>query len=357
MTYGSEGSRGLRFVLLMALGGSACGPPSSSNGSGLSADDVLRTVDTIRLEEPDGHPITGIDDVAILSDSRLVVVDSKAAQVRLHNATGRFRAIVGGPGEGPGEFRRPLAATALPSGGFLVAGASPDISEFDATGGFVRDLPIPGLGAVELESLPTGEVVFASSDGNTARYYIADTDDWRPSFVHARDSVFSTNEEWRVAVRDYATAQGDGLLIAASLAYPLTRVDLRGRTRTDFGTEPESWIQATRPEPSPAVMQRLPGWLRSFTFVSGLETVSDDWIVVQHARFLESPDDRLATLFAWSPYAFDVYTMAGERILEDVVLPGRLLGTRDSLLYMLTSEPPADWVVAVTTPVLESELR
>jgi hypothetical protein len=168
-------------------------------------------------------------------------------------------------------------------------------------------------------------------------------------FIHARDSSFSTTEEWRVAIRDYSASLSGSLFIAASLQYPITRVYRRSARSTDFGTEPHSWVQATRPEPSTQVMQRLPGWLRSFTFIAGLEALDDEWLLVQHARFLESPDNSLATLFDWRPYAFDVYTLDGERILEDVVLPGRILAA-DSLAYILVEAPPQPWVVAVMAP-------
>ena len=59
------------------------------------------------------------DDVsagARLPDGRLVVVDQRAARVRLYDAEGRHLGDLGVPGDGPGEFRRPSRVVAYPDG-------------------------------------------------------------------------------------------------------------------------------------------------------------------------------------------------------------------------------------------------
>lgn len=357
----AEGSPGLLPVMssiagkaaslaMLSLCAACLGERSEEPAESFDFEEVFATVREISLEEPEGLPITGIDDFVVLGNGDLVVVDSRSTQVRLHSGDGGFDRIVGQAGRGPGEFRRPLGVAALPDGGFLVADAAPVLTRFDPSGEYVEALPIDGLGAVEVETLPGGRLLFASSDGESVRYFHSALELWRPEPLHVRDSIFTTNEEWRVAVRDYATPFDDGVIIAASLRYPLLHFDLGSGSRSAFGSEPASWTQATRPEPSAAVRERLPGWLRSFTFVAGVQSVADRWLLVQHARFVGAPDAPLSALFVWEPYAVDVYGTDGSRILEDVAVPGRILDAVDSLVYVVTSEPPYGWGISLVRP-------
>jgi hypothetical protein len=57
-----------------------------------------------------------IDDVAVLSDGRIVVLDGQAPAVRLYTAAGRWIRDIGRTGEGPGEYQDPIAIAAVPDG-------------------------------------------------------------------------------------------------------------------------------------------------------------------------------------------------------------------------------------------------
>jgi hypothetical protein len=136
-----------------------------------STSDVFETIREVALQEPEGLPITGIDDFAVLSDGRFVVVDSKSGQIRLHGRRGDLIRIASARGEGPGEFRRPLRVAAVAAGGFVASGAEPALSVFDSAGVFMRDLHferdlgISALGAQDMTSVDSSSVLFAASDG------------------------------------------------------------------------------------------------------------------------------------------------------------------------------------------------
>jgi hypothetical protein len=336
-------------VLVLAVSG--CAGDDSRDAAGSEFADfaeVVDVIDSLTLEEPTGQPIIGIDDLTVLRDGRLVIVDGKAGQARLHERDGAFVAVVSREGRGPGEFRRPLRVTSLPEGGFVLTGASPKISIFDEDGAWVRDVSTPGLGAVELEAVDQEHVLLASATASSATFMTVNLEDGSSTVVHERDPKFATNEEWRVAVRDHAAVWNDSALIAASLEYPLVRIDLRTGDRSTFGEQPASWIQASRPEPSTQVMQRLPGWLVSFTFISGVWVVAGptDIVLVQHGGFAESESARLSTLFAWEPRTVDLYNTDGDRLLEDLRTDSRVLAADDSVIYAVVESPPESWIIS-----------
>lgn len=53
----------------------------------------------------DSHPIGQVAGAVWLTGGPLVVADRQALILRFHGPEGRLRSVVGGAGEGPGEFR------------------------------------------------------------------------------------------------------------------------------------------------------------------------------------------------------------------------------------------------------------
>jgi hypothetical protein len=210
------------------------------------------------------------------------------------------------------------------------------------------------MGVVELEHVAATTVMYVWATSSGATFALLDVDNPLPRTVHARDPSYGTNEEWRVAVRDHVAVLSDTVILAASLQYPMLRGVVGGGARdtmglASFGIEPGSWEQATRPEPSLRVMQRLPHWLVSFTFIGSITALDGQWLLVQHARFAGSAGARLRSLFAWEPYAFDVYRANGSRAFHDVRFDRRFLDA-DSMLYVLATEAPHPWTIAVARP-------
>jgi hypothetical protein len=84
---------------------------------------VVDSVPDLELGQVDGggasqfHNISG---VAGLSDGGFVVVDGGSQELRWFDASGQHVRTSGGPGSGPGEFRRPLLVPRYPSDSLLV---------------------------------------------------------------------------------------------------------------------------------------------------------------------------------------------------------------------------------------------
>lgn len=79
--------------------------PAWAGGEGwtVGAEPLLR-IGVVEGERP--YQLSGVTGAARLSDGTVVVADAGSSEVRLFDADGRFATSVGGPGGGPGEFRR-----------------------------------------------------------------------------------------------------------------------------------------------------------------------------------------------------------------------------------------------------------
>lgn len=67
-----------------------------------------------RLEGPEPYLFGKVAGVTRLSDGGIVVVDEMTSELRAYSAEGAHEWTVGGPGDGPGEFRHPRGVRALP---------------------------------------------------------------------------------------------------------------------------------------------------------------------------------------------------------------------------------------------------
>jgi len=94
----------------------------------------------------------GIVDVAIDSAGRILVVDHVDQVVRIFDSQGRKAGVMGGPGEGPGEFRLPYRIAIAPDGMVYVFDQYQGrLSEFDRELRFIRSLLLqPTLTAADL---------------------------------------------------------------------------------------------------------------------------------------------------------------------------------------------------------------
>lgn len=62
------------------------------------------------------HQFERVDDLVVLPDGRVLVLDGRAPAVRMYSSTGRWVRDLGRIGDGPGEFREPIAMGMVPGG-------------------------------------------------------------------------------------------------------------------------------------------------------------------------------------------------------------------------------------------------
>jgi hypothetical protein len=128
---------------------------------------------------PEEYQLFRVAAAARLSNGDLAVVNGGTREVRLYAADGTFRMVIGGPGEGPGEFRYPTQVT-VGRGDTIVVWDNPAhrINRFAPDGQFIEAISID-RGAISgmihapyfsemAEALPDGDLLvrlFESSGG------------------------------------------------------------------------------------------------------------------------------------------------------------------------------------------------
>jgi hypothetical protein len=102
-----------------------------------------------------------VDRIAVGRDGSFFVSDSGGRRLRLYDSGGRFVRVVGGRGEGPGQFRDVTRMVVTPAGELAVYDVfAMRISFYDARGTFVRSIPSRVGGNW------TGNDLHADRDGN-----------------------------------------------------------------------------------------------------------------------------------------------------------------------------------------------
>ena len=318
----------------------ACGP-----GAGVSPDRDARFVETARisLAEMAGDPITDIESVLERPGGGYILADRQAARVRLFDAGGSIAAVLGGPGEGPGELRDPTAAVELSDGRVIVVQrADPRLTVFrpDAPPTF-RALP----GQYGFLALPAGDGILAGVATRDTRFALLNGDGEATASFAPLDPAIGRTPFWIWFARDNAAVMGDVIAVNTSF-FPAVRLfDLQGDSIGAFGEPPGNWLPPTSPSvadlDAPGNRQRIEGWSRSFTVVRRIAAIGDSLLVVEYGRHAPSAADPYRVV----PTTADLYRLDGTKIASGIRLPGPVLGGGRRLLVLVT-EPPGPWTIA-----------
>jgi len=166
---------------------------------------TLDSVPEVRIGSLDGAPqeqFGSVVDVIPLPDGGVAVLDRQAAEIRLFDGTGAYRATLGVKGEGPGELQSPGVLGLLPGDTIAVYDSrSERITRFgpDGTLGRITTLAGDAMGRpYTADFLPDGRLVgqsrwFADASGALPM-------EQKPTFV--RDSVVLTVFDADGAVAD-----------------------------------------------------------------------------------------------------------------------------------------------------------
>lgn len=143
---------------------SACvngGEPARS-GAGLVDFATLFPAERRVLLQDDAEPLGKVEDLALWG-GRLLVVDGMEATLRVFDESGNLIRRIGRTGDGPGEFREPIAAVALQDGRLAVLDRGRMfVSFFDSAGVFTGGWQVPGISPGGLEVLPDGGLLIAA---------------------------------------------------------------------------------------------------------------------------------------------------------------------------------------------------
>lgn len=114
------------------------------------------------LRVPADSPI-GLPGPLVVWDDRLALLDQLQANVRVFTFDGQQTMTIGRPGDGPGEFRRPLSA-AVVSGDLAVLDANRSaVSFFNRSGAYVGGWEAPLVQPRSLSATPDGKGVLLAA--------------------------------------------------------------------------------------------------------------------------------------------------------------------------------------------------
>lgn len=325
-----------------APGGDAGSPTSPAHGP---FDAYFTVVDTLVLEERGDSVLSAIGFFLERPEGGFLVGDLHIPWLRVHADDGSLERVVGRFGDGPGEFRSVTGAVEVPEGIYVadsklgrVTRLRPDWA-FDTMfvfPGYPHEMhPGGGYVVMELAGLPSGLGIHVLSED------LRILSSFRPV-----DSLVVDTPYWRSFSLLRSAVLGSEILTVDNFLYPVQVFDLEGRKVRTFGAEPPSWSRAPllafAELTGPDMMAKTEAWLKSFTVIDRIDAYRDAHAILTHARNAPSATD----LFGREHYALDVYDAQGRKLLEDIPVPGTVVGA-GRYLYVILEGPPDPWTVGI----------
>lgn len=339
---GQFAGRTLAAVLIGLVVGACRGEPGLPE-RGAALDEVFRADRRIALEEDENDPVVDLSAVTVLSDGGLLVVDQPASRVRRFDGEGNRNGVVGRRGEGPGELRQPSSAVAGPGDTlFVVQRGGPRLTAYGPDGAPARAFEVPGSYGHWVAMVGDGLVV---GIGTLSERYAALTRTGETiATFGVRRPAPSRFPAGNFIVDDHQAVAGDRILVNTSFSPRIRVYDSEGDSVRAFGEPPPSWTGAAPPSPGEVEggsdEEQMRRWLTSFTIVTGLATVGDSLVVVQHGRHDPTPEQAYRVRHEW----IDVYHLDGTKLYEGIPLEEPIVAGGDRL-YTLGEEPPGPWTI------------
>lgn len=117
-------------------------------------DSPALQIGAVDSEGPD--QLYGVTHSRLLPNGDIVIVNSRAQEVRIFDGMGGHKQTIGRSGDGPGEFRSPWQTYSLPGDSLLVIDLYRSVSVFDGDGNYVRRF-VPGAIQGEAQGSPEGQ--------------------------------------------------------------------------------------------------------------------------------------------------------------------------------------------------------
>ncbi|MDH5761073.1 MAG: hypothetical protein OEZ65_16035 [Gemmatimonadota bacterium] len=302
----------------------------------------------LTLEERGDSVLSGIKVFSELDERRFLVADLHIPWVRIHDEDGSLEAILGGFGDGPGEFRTVSGACSADGWIWVSDHDLGRVSRYTGSLQFDTTFIVPGSPR-QVQATRDGLLLDMSGGGaralerlNVVGYDLSVRSTFRPL-----DSLVQETPYWASFSELEATPFRDEVLTIDEMLYPIEVYDQHGQHVRDFGSPPPSWRRAPPLKfaelAGPRMAGRAQEWLSSFTVMDRIDAYRDSLIVVTHARNMPTAAD----LFGREQYAVDVYSSHGDKILEDVALEGATVVGGGRYIYVVRDGPPDPWVIGV----------
>lgn len=302
-------------------------------------------VSRIRLAGSPDHPMGEITGLAIGPRGRLAVADRQSARAFVFDGRGALEAVLGGAGDGRGQFRGPNDVGFDAAGRLYVADAGrPRVTRYSAELALDTVFRLDGAHyAMRLTGVGENVLAYVNAPGVTARRLRL----LRPGgrqirAFHPSRPAYVNTPYWAAATERVLAASDDRVVAGGNLLYPLALYSADGTLVDSIGRPPESWKQAPRLERGafrpPNQREKFARWRRTFTTIQNVAIVDDRYLVVSHQDL-----DPEVLAYELAEHLADVYDLSARRkIWTDVELPGPVLAGGERLTVLLRT-PPGGW--------------
>ncbi|MXW04313.1 MAG: 6-bladed beta-propeller [Gemmatimonadetes bacterium] len=305
-------------------------------------DDVFREESRIVLDSSDEFLIGPLPRIGTVTPDGDIIILDVTPRVGIYDRTGTGKGRIGGPGDGPGEYRYPVSMTSFNDGLYLYDRTLSRISRYDRTFRFVSSMPV---------SEHLDEISY-SDNGRLFGYWS----------THPTELVCELDDEGQLSRRfvlqsenynEASRSSGGGLVISEGFLYTISPYEYTLSQYTLDGVLVDS-VQGRSAHYVPPPDQFD---VRILNDIPRLNEYHDQWSHI--LQILRIGDRGLAVVFAVPGYSrafLALYDLDLNPIAEDIQLPDytRAPGTlfsRGDRLYMLVepSDDQANPSVAVYT--------
>lgn len=355
----------LAASFLLALGCRPGGGPNEGprgpegNQRVVAVDSIFRTLRTVSLSLRKGE-LLGTPTGLVEAGASVVIADGAQANLKVFNgATGAHEATLGRPGDGPGEFRAPVALEQDRDGNLVVLDNRRNIiSTRDLGGGSLREQVLLGF-ATGLVVPPPGDVIWVigrlrPSSGqkrSATAEPILHRLNRRLEVEESRLPVEWPSHPWEQTFANYfGTAVGAWLAIATYrtdtffVIRPANEAPAQGRFSAPWHLPP-AWPRDSRALAGKSSIQELEAWLKKQTLLHRVTGIGADLV----AGMVEVFDTAGA-----KDYAYIIADTAGRSRLATGPTEFLLLRSRGDTLLGVLLRP--DGTAELQTRVLSRDL-
>ena len=275
--------------------------------------------------------VLSIRTLSVSPSGQLLLTDSRSLNLKVADSEGRIVQVIGGEGEGPGEFTALMGAVFLSDDRILTLDAGRVLATlFDTTGEVLSTFPLRDqldprtVVAIDESAFLIGGMVTTPGDGNDmARIYSLDGTS-SESFLPADQLLFDTrmivDGVWGVSL------PGGSLALGLDVTPAVHLFSETGAHICTQASEPPQWSQLLPRDEPVAMDQATREWIERATMTIGAAYVGGS----VYRQYRSSGENGVSLLAEYDAdlNLRNVYT----------AVPGRLVGGDDETLFFLGGE-------------------
>lgn len=240
-------------------------------------DSVFTRVSQGQVITPAQEPIAFPVDL-LVRKNELILVDVQQANLKVFDRRSlRLLRVIGRPGDGPGEFRRPIGIASTHGGRFVVLDqARLIVSVRDSLGNLIRETPVPGLWAgiatVEGENrmILSGRFTGVDANEQSRRSVLHEFADDGRLVTSYREAV-TPRHPWEASFKAVFLALMEQTVISGSYNANTVQAHERATGRERHFTVAPGWYRPLEwPEDQRGGIERVNAWVKKQTLMTGL---------------------------------------------------------------------------------------